>query len=213
MGRTLTRCALLGATLGVALSLGAVTIHRSFRNGYPAEIIRGRTPNVTSLTIKKPPERPKEWAQRMCVTGVPNLYRVDERLYRSAQPLSMGWTNLVTLGVKTVVNLRDYHSDAKAIGDLPLQIRRIEMFTANPKVSQVREFLKILDDTNAVPVLVHCQHGADRTGTMCALYRILRQGWTPDAAIAEMKDGGYGYHAVWANLPGFIRKAADELAE
>ena len=34
--------------------------------------------------------------------------------------------------------------------------------------------VSIVDDTNAVPVLVRCQHGADRTGTMCAMYRILR---------------------------------------
>ena len=47
--------------------------------------------------------------------------------------------------------------------------RRIEIFTANMKDKYVDEFLSIVDDTNAVPVLVHCQHGADRTGTMCAM--------------------------------------------
>ena len=67
-----------------------------------------------------------------------------------------------------------------------------------------------MDDTNAVSVLVHCQHGADRTGTMCAMYRILREGWTADDAIDEMKNGGYGYHSVWGNLPRFIRKSAEQ---
>jgi len=44
------------------------------------------------------------------------------------------------------------------------------------------------------------------------LYRILRQGWTSDEAIREMKEGGYNYHSIWLNLPRFIRKTAKELA-
>ena len=37
------------------------------------------------------------------------------------------------------------------------------------------------------PVFVHCKHGADRTGTMVAFYRILFEGWSKDEAIREMK--------------------------
>ena len=155
--------------------------------------------------------RPVTWAEKLACPGVPNLHRVDAKLYRSAQPTTAGMTNLVALGVKTIVNLRDNHSDSDEIGGLPLAARRIEIFTGNPKVEQVKEFFAIMDDTNAVPVLVHCQHGADRTGTMCALYRIVRQGWKVEDAIAEMKDGDYGYHSIWFNLPRFIRKAAKEL--
>ena len=156
-------------------------------------------------------ERPVAWAVPMERAGLPNLHRVDAKLYRSAQPTAEGMTNLVALGVKTVVNLRDNHSDSDEIGGLPLAAKRIEIATWNPKVEQVKAFLAIMDDTNAVPVLVHCQHGADRTGTMCALYRILRQDWKVEDAITEMKDGGYGYHSIWFHLPRFIRKTAKEL--
>ena len=157
--------------------------------------------------------RPGKWAVPMTLAGVPNLHKVVDGLYRSAQPTAEGMTNLVALGVKTVVNLRDNHSDSDEIGDLPLKARRIEIFTANMKDKYVDEFLSIVDDTNAVPVLVHCQHGADRTGTMCAMYRILREGWTADDAIDEMKNGGFGYHSVWGNLPRFIRKSAEKRAK
>ena len=156
-------------------------------------------------------ERLVAWAVPMERAGLPNLHRVDAKLYRSAQPTAEGMTNLVALGVKTVVNLRDNHSDSDEIGGLPLAAKRIEIATWNPKVEQVKAFLAIMDDTNAVPVLVHCQHGADRTGTMCALYRILRQDWKVEDAITEMKDGGYGYHSIWFHLPRFIRKTAKEL--
>lgn len=157
--------------------------------------------------------RPEKWAVPMTLAGVPNLHKVSDKLYRSAQPTAEGMTNLVALGIKTVVNLRDNHSDSDEIGDLPLKARRIEIFTANMKDKYVDEFLSIVDDTNAVPVLVHCLHGADRTGTMCAMYRILREGWTVDDAIDEMKNGGYGYHSVWGNLPRFIRKSAEKRAK
>lgn len=156
-------------------------------------------------------ERPVAWAEKMERAGLANLHRVDAKLYRSAQPTAEGMTNLVALGVKTVVNLRDNHSDSDEIGGLPLAAKRIEIATWNPKVEQVKAFLAIMDDTNAVPVLVHCQHGADRTGTMCALYRILRQDWKVEDAITEMKDGGYGYHSIWYHLPRFIRKTAKEI--
>ena len=155
--------------------------------------------------------RPEKWAVPMSCAGVPNFHKVSDKLYRSAQPTAEGLTNLVALGIKTVVNLRDNHSDSDEIGGLPLKAHRIEIFTGNMKDRYVVDFLSVLDDTNAVPVLVHCQHGADRTGTMCAMYRILCEGWTADEAIAEMKNGGYGYQSIWGNLPRFIRKASERL--
>ena len=157
--------------------------------------------------------RPSKWAEPITLAGVPNLHKVSDRLYRSAQPTSEGMANLAAMGIKTVVNLRDRHSDLDEIGDLPLQAKRIDIFTGHMKDEYVKEFLAIVDDTSNVPVLVHCQHGADRTGTMCAMYRILRQGWTPDEAIVEMKDGGYNYHSIRSNIPRFIRKSAARLGE
>lgn len=39
---------------------------------------------------------------------------------------------------------------------------------------------------------------------MCAVYRIAVQGWTKEAAIREMRQGGYGFHRIWGNLPNWI---------
>lgn len=152
--------------------------------------------------------RKEKWAVPIECAGVPNLHKINDSLYRSAQPTAEGMTNLVSLGIKTVVNLRDNHSDDDEIGDLPLKAKRIEIFTANMKEKYVDEFLAVVTDTNAVPVLVHCQHGADRTGTMCAMYRIMCENWSVDDAIDEMQNGGFGYHPIWINLPRFIRKSA-----
>lgn len=155
--------------------------------------------------------RPSNWAEPITLAGVPNLYKVTDNLYRSAQPTAEGMSNLTELGIKTIVNLRSNHSDTDEIGDLPLKTRRIEIFAGNMKDEYVEEFLSIVNDTSAVPVLVHCQHGADRTGMVCAMYRTLCQGWTPDEAINEMQNGGYGFHSIWSNIPLFVRESTNRF--
>jgi len=57
------------------------------------------------------------------------------------------------------------------------------------------------------PFLIHCQHGADRTGLMTAMYRILEQGWSPEDALQELTDGGFGYHSMWKNIIDYVRSA------
>jgi protein tyrosine/serine phosphatase len=56
------------------------------------------------------------------------------------------------------------------------------------------------------PVLLHCMHGADRTGVVSALYRMSLQGWSKDAARQEMLHGGFGYHTMWRNIPGYLEE-------
>ena len=119
-----------------------------------AWVLAGMLVAVSVVGIAEDTARPEKWAKPMTCAGVPNLHKVSDKLYRSAQPTANGMTNLVALGIKTVVNLRDNHSDSDEIGDLPLKAHRIEIFTGNMKDKYVTEFLSILDDTNAVPVLV-----------------------------------------------------------
>jgi hypothetical protein len=39
-----------------------------------------------------------------------------------------------------------------------------------------------------------------------AVYRMAVQDWSKDEAIAEMTDGGYGFHSVWIEIPKFLKK-------
>jgi hypothetical protein len=74
----------------------------------------------------------------------------------------------------------------------------------HPEYKEAVKFLQIATDPRHTPVLVHCQHGADRTGAMCAIYRVAVEGWTKEEAAQEMTGGGFGFHAVWQNLPAWI---------
>ena len=65
---------------------------------------------------------------------------------------------------------------------------------------QFREILKIIDDPERRPVLVHCARGTCRTGAAVAMYRFERDGWTIDDVAVEMRRQTYRYG--W--LPGYI---------
>ena len=149
--------------------------------------------------------RPASWAQRVMLEDVPNLHQVSATLYRSAQPASaQGMRSLKEKGVATIVNLRSFHSDREEIGETELVYEHIYMKAWHPERKEIVRFLQIVTDPRRTPVLVHCQHGADRTGTMCAWYRVAVQGWTKDEAIREMTQGGFGFHEIWQNLPSWI---------
>jgi protein tyrosine/serine phosphatase len=151
------------------------------------------------------PARDPMWAKPLKVEGLPNLNKVSDILYRGAQPTAEGFKELKNMGVKTVVSLRAFHSDADLLGDTGLAYENISFKTWHPEDDDIVKFLNIVTDKTKQPVFVHCQHGADRTGTMCAIYRIVVDGWTKDQAIKEMTEGGFGFHAVWENLIDFIK--------
>ncbi len=132
------------------------------------------------------------------VPGVTNLARVHEGLFRCAQPERVGFAELRKLGVKTVVNLRTFHSDRDDLEGLGLRYYHIPCQAWNPEDEDLVRFLKVAIDPENQPVLVHCQHGADRTGVMVATYRVFVEGWTKDEALEELPR--FGFHEEWANL-------------
>jgi protein tyrosine/serine phosphatase len=143
----------------------------------------------------------------MTMKGVPNLHQVSTNLYRSAQPTALGMKNLKEYGIETIINLRSFHSDRDEIGSTGLAYEHIYMKAWHPERKEIVRFLQLVTNTNRMPILVHCQHGADRTGTMCAIYRIAVQSWTKEEALREMRQGEFGFHKIWKNLPKWI----DEL--
>jgi protein tyrosine phosphatase (PTP) superfamily phosphohydrolase (DUF442 family) len=147
----------------------------------------------------------EKWAECIELPGLPNLYKVSDNLYRGAQPTAEGIKQLKKLGVKTVINLRCLHSDRDEMKGTALSYEHINMTTWNVENNDVIRFLKIVTDSSRTTAFVHCQHGADRTGTMCAIYRIAVQGWSKNEAIEEMTKGGFGYHSFWQNLPKYVR--------
>ncbi len=151
--------------------------------------------------------RPASWAQKIEKPGLPNLHQVTTNLYRGAQPTSEGMKQLKALGVKTVINLRSYHSDKDEVSGTDLKSVRFTTQPWDADNKDVVTFLKVMADTNNLPAMVHCQRGADRTGMMCAMYRVVFCGWNKKDAIDEMKHGGFAFNPTWKNLVRYVEKA------
>ncbi len=95
--------------------------------------------------------------------------------------------------IKTVLNLRYFHSDKAVLRGTSLQSGVLPMLPYDISPKKLTQALQIIRQSPK-PLLVHCQYGADRTGAVIAAYRIVEQGWSKEEAIREMQYGGYGYH-------------------
>jgi protein tyrosine/serine phosphatase len=150
-----------------------------------------------------PRVRPDTWARPILSDHLENWHQLDDKVYRSAQPDRAGFLEATRLGIRTVLNLRDRHTDEKAVRGLDLRACRVEMEAGDIREADVVAALRILRAADG-PVLVHCWHGSDRTGLVCAMYRIVFLGWSKADAIDELIHGGYGYHRVYRGIPKFI---------
>ena len=163
--------------------------------------------NQLVLTAKVHPIRSTNWAQPFTVAGIDNCYQVSSNLFRGAQPTAQGMAHLKSLGIKTVINLRTFHSDQDRVAGTGLKSVRFETEPWHAEEEDVVGFLKVMADTNNLPAFVHCERGADRTGMMCAMYRVAVCGWSKDDAIAEMTGGGFHYNPAWRDLVAYIKQA------
>ena len=151
-------------------------------------------------------ERPKKWAQPVPGTTLKNLNRVTPQLFRSAQPDAAGMREIEKLGVRTVIDLRDLNDDKDEARGTKLRLHRVKMDTWHIEDEDIVRVLAMLRRKGDGPFLVHCHHGSDRTGVVCAVFRIVEQGWSREEAIRELKDGGFGFHSMWRNIPRYLAK-------
>lgn len=134
--------------------------------------------------------RPNEWARP--IDPAYNLYQITPTLYRSRQPDAAAQPLLKQLGVVTVVNFIK-ESDSKWLSDPAVTQVQIPLQTVHIDDADVIQSLHAIEAAQQKgPVLIHCKHGQDRTGLITAMYRIVVQGWTKEAALDEMTHGGYG---------------------
>lgn len=124
---------------------------------------------------------------------------VAHNLYRGSRPKS--FEELKAWRVATVINLESgvfegMHDDTYErengfmFGITEHNINCSDIF--HPNIWQVMKVMEIIKHSvEKGPVYIHCLHGKDRTGYMCAAYRILECGWSPNKAIEEMYSEGF----------------------
>ena len=121
-----------------------------------------------------------------------NFQQVNEALCRGAQPSDDGFRELAKQGVKTILDLRGgagrSSHEAQVVRSLGMQYINVPLdgFQA-PSADEVSKVMAVLNDPNAGKVFVHCRRGADRTGTVLAMYRIGHDHWTNQQALDEAR--------------------------
>src|SRR5258705_83431 len=140
---------------------------------------------------------------------IKNFGQMDERFYRGAQPNEGDYKDLATLGIKTVIDLRDdpesyERRDFEALGmhyvNLPMSDKNY------PSNDQADQFLKLVNNPETGKFFVHCAGGRHRTGVMGAVYRFTHDQWNFDKVYAEMKD--YDFYTRWGH--GDMKKFVED---
>ncbi|MDA9563362.1 dual specificity protein phosphatase family protein [Flavobacteriales bacterium] len=147
-----------------------------------------------------------KWAVKIESDNFENLFKVCDDIYRSEQPSSAAMIEAQSLGIKSVFNLRTAHGDARHLKNSKLQALEYPIHTKGICYADLVESLRVIREAKK-PVLVHCWHGADRTSAIIAAYRLIEMKWTKEEAIAEIRNGGFGFHEDW--FPNIIQLIED----
>jgi uncharacterized protein (TIGR01244 family) len=147
----------------------------------------------------------REWAAAVNVAEPQNVHKVSDQLYRGGEVSHAGATQLRCMGINTTVSLRLVGRDSRYITRAGLNYVHIPVKAWQPNEDEVVQFLRIAINPSCQPVYVYCRHGSDRTGMMCAVYRVVVQGWSKDEAICEMTEGPFGYHPIWKKVVQLVR--------
>ena len=147
-------------------------------------------------------------AEKITIPGseLTNLYRIDSGVYRSEQPSDTDFRALEKFGIKESLNLRNRHSDDDEAAGTSVALHRVKMKAHVVTEEQLIAALRIIKNRKS-PIVIHCHHGSDRTGAVCAFYRILFQHVSKEDAIREMTGGGFGFHSIYKNIIRRIREA------
>ncbi|MBP9089811.1 tyrosine-protein phosphatase [bacterium] len=123
--------------------------------------------------------------------SISNFDIVSEGLWRGAAPSNQAMQKLAESGVKTIVDLRlagpgaaEEATKAKKLG---IKYVHIPLGFMGPSLFKVAQFLNIVNDPANQPVFVHCRYGADRTGALVAVFRVIHDHWTFSQAYTEMR--------------------------
>ncbi len=133
---------------------------------------------------------------------LPNFSQVNAKLYRGGQPSEAGIKRLAQMGVKTIINLRGADEKAKTEArwaqNAGLNFINIPLKNwFGPDDAKIAQIEKLINTPENQPVFVHCKRGADRTGTVIAVYRIAIDDWTAERANSEAKRFGFGWWQFW----------------
>jgi protein tyrosine phosphatase (PTP) superfamily phosphohydrolase (DUF442 family) len=150
------------------------------------------------------------YGEKLHIAGIHNAGKINEFLYRGAQPREPGLSELKKLGITTIVDLRGENPEKirwerKQAESLGMRFVNIPVSGWSPPTDeQVVQFLSLFRSDSPHKVFVHCRFGDDRTGVFVAAYRMAFEKWTADQAMKEMYF--FGFNGFWhPAMKSFVR--------
>lgn len=169
-----------------------------------------------SLSAQQPPkpsatsEMRSAYGEKLHIAAIPNGGKINDHLYRGAQPRPQGVAELKKLGITTIVDLRGEDREKitwerRQAESLGIRFVNIPVSGwAPPTNEQVLQFLSYFRDDPNQKIFVHCRFGDDRTGVFVATYRMAIEKWPAEQALKEMYF--FGFNGFWhPSMIAFIR--------
>ena len=130
-----------------------------------------------------------------CRTGAfadTELSAGDPEFWTGGQPRPEQFAALKASGVKAVLNLRpptEHRAEEEQAAVQKAGLINIPVVYTAPTDAEVDAFLRLTDDPANRPMFIHCA-AAVRAGAFWMIRRVLRDGMTADAALAEARKVG-----------------------
>ncbi len=121
--------------------------------------------------------------------GPVNYTRVDATIACAGHTPWDTFPKLAEEGFASVVNLRldgetGVDGEAEAVAAAGLRYHHLPMSPIAPDFDTAERFLQVVADPANHPAYIHCA-SANRVGAVWAIKRVVQDGWTPQAALAE----------------------------
>ena len=129
-----------------------------------------------------------------------NFHKIDENLYRSAQPTKNQLKKLIQkYNIKTIINLRgaenikNLNYEKEICLKHNIKLINIKLHSRGfPSKEDILKLYKIFQ-TIDYPALIHCKSGSDRTGLAATLYLHLIKKTPITHALKQLKFFPYGH--------------------
>jgi tyrosine-protein phosphatase SIW14 len=179
-------------------------------------VLPARLSAQKQVQTSTPSEMHSAYGEKLRIAGVPNSGKINDHLYRGAQPRDPGLLELKKLGITTIVDLRSEDPariswEEKRAESLGIHFVHIPVSGWSPPTNeQVVQFLSIFRDSPQEKVFVHCLYGDDRTGVFVAVYRMALEKLPPEQALKEMYF--FGFNGIWhPSMSVFVRDFPSRL--
>lgn len=156
-------------------------------------------------------------AEKVSVPGIKDFGKVNDYLYRGAQPKDDSLAQLKKMGVNTVIDLRGVLHEAVKKERRQAQSLGMQFVNlpgngwSNPTDEQVAQFFSLVLQRPRRTIFIHCWLGGDRSGVFIAAYRIAFDGWTTEEAVDEMRE--FHYLEFWhPGMKRYVEEFPERLA-